>query len=110
MKSANQSDAASRVFTGSTAAGGFAAGPICYEAVRPGHDGTPVSGQTNPGRERVRLDAAIAEATLALSELLDRFGVDVSSTGDLIVDTGTVLQTARSTVKTIAYPQGPQCV
>lgn len=41
---------------------------------------------------------------------MDRFGVDVNDSGDLIVDTGTVIQTARATTKTIEYPQGPQCV
>ena len=29
---------------------------------------------------------------------------------NLIVDTGTVLETPRARVKTIAYPQGPSCL
>lgn len=41
---------------------------------------------------------------------LDRFGVTVSDAGDLIIDTGTVVQTSRSTVNTSVYPQGPFCV
>lgn len=41
---------------------------------------------------------------------LDRFAVTVSESGRLIVDTGTVIQTARSKTKTIRYPQGPSCL
>jgi len=41
---------------------------------------------------------------------LDRFAVSVDAVGDLIVDTGTIVQTARAKVKTIVYPQGPFCV
>jgi cytochrome b6-f complex iron-sulfur subunit len=41
---------------------------------------------------------------------MDRFAVLVNDAGDLIVDTGTVIQTARATTTTIEYPQGPQCV
>ncbi len=41
---------------------------------------------------------------------LDRFGVSVDSTGQLVIDTGTVVQTARAKVYTVAYPQGPFCV
>lgn len=41
---------------------------------------------------------------------MDRFGVSVDAAGDLVVDTGTVVQTSRSKVFTIAYPQGPFCV
>ncbi len=41
---------------------------------------------------------------------MDRFAVEVNEAGDLIVDTGTVVQTARATTFTIQYPQGPQCV
>jgi cytochrome b6-f complex iron-sulfur subunit len=41
---------------------------------------------------------------------LDRFAVSVNEGGELIIDTGTVVQTARSKNKTVAYPQGPFCV
>lgn len=41
---------------------------------------------------------------------LDRFAVSVDAAGDLVIDTGQVVQTPRATVKTIAYPQGPFCV
>jgi cytochrome b6-f complex iron-sulfur subunit len=41
---------------------------------------------------------------------LDRFAVSVDSAGQLVVDTGTVVQTARSKNKTASFPQGPFCV
>lgn len=41
---------------------------------------------------------------------LDHFAVEVDDAGNLVVDTGTVLQTARASVKTIEYPQGPSCI
>lgn len=41
---------------------------------------------------------------------MDRFEVSVSDAGDLIVNTGNVVQTARSRTLTIQYPQGPFCV
>jgi cytochrome b6-f complex iron-sulfur subunit len=41
---------------------------------------------------------------------LDRFALELDSQDNLIVDTGTVLETPRAKVKTIAYPQGPSCV
>lgn len=41
---------------------------------------------------------------------LDRFGVSVDAAGDLVIDTGTIVQTARAKNKTVAYPQGPFCV
>ncbi len=41
---------------------------------------------------------------------MDRFAVEVNDNGRLIVDTGTILQTARAKIKTIAYPQGPSCL
>ncbi len=34
----------------------------------------------------------------------------MSEAGDLIVNTGTIFQTARAKKKTIAYPQGPSCI
>ncbi len=41
---------------------------------------------------------------------LDRFGVEVNDAGDLIVQTGVIVETARSKNKTAQYPQGPFCV
>lgn len=41
---------------------------------------------------------------------LDRFGVAVNGAGELIVDTGEIVETSRSTNKSVAYPQGPFCV
>ena len=40
---------------------------------------------------------------------LDRFAVEEVD-GRLIVKTGTILQTARATAKTVKYPQGPSCI
>jgi cytochrome b6-f complex iron-sulfur subunit len=41
---------------------------------------------------------------------LDRFVVTVNESNELIIDTGQVIQTARSTTKTAEYPQGPSCI
>jgi cytochrome b6-f complex iron-sulfur subunit len=41
---------------------------------------------------------------------LDRFAVDIDAAGQLVIDTGTVVQTARSKNKTASFPQGPFCV
>ena len=41
---------------------------------------------------------------------LDRFGVSVDAAGDFVIDTGTIVQTSRAKVMTVAYPQGPFCV
>ncbi len=41
---------------------------------------------------------------------MDRFVVEISDRGDMIVETGQVVQTARAKVKTAQYPQGPSCV
>lgn len=41
---------------------------------------------------------------------LDRFGVSVNEAGELIVETGNIVQTARSKSFTLVYPQGPFCV
>lgn len=41
---------------------------------------------------------------------LDRFAVAVNAAGELIVDTGDVVETSRSKNKTVLYPQGPFCV
>lgn len=41
---------------------------------------------------------------------LDRFAVEVNDAGDLIILTGTIVETPRSKNKTSKYPQGPFCV
>lgn len=41
---------------------------------------------------------------------LDRFAVSVDAAGQLVIDTGTVVQSARSKNKTASFPQGPFCV
>jgi len=41
---------------------------------------------------------------------LDRFVVTINEVGELIIDTGSVIQTARATTKTAEYPQGPSCI
>jgi cytochrome b6-f complex iron-sulfur subunit len=41
---------------------------------------------------------------------LDRFVVSLDDSGQLVIDTGQVIQTSRASVKTIQYPQGPSCI
>jgi cytochrome b6-f complex iron-sulfur subunit len=41
---------------------------------------------------------------------LDRFVVEVTEDGRFIIDTGSVIQTARAIAKTVPYPQGPSCI
>lgn len=41
---------------------------------------------------------------------MDRFGLSVTDAGDLIIETGTVVQTPRSKNLTAEYPLGPFCV
>jgi cytochrome b6-f complex iron-sulfur subunit len=41
---------------------------------------------------------------------MDRFSLSVNGAGDLIIETGTVVQTPRSKTFTAEYPQGPFCV
>lgn len=41
---------------------------------------------------------------------MDRFAVELNDAGELVVNTGSVLETPRSTNKTFKYPQGPFCV
>jgi cytochrome b6-f complex iron-sulfur subunit len=41
---------------------------------------------------------------------LDRFVVTVDDAGQLIIDTGQVIQTSRASHKTTVYPQGPSCI
>ena len=41
---------------------------------------------------------------------LDRFVVTVDDSGQLIIDTGQVIQTSRAANKTAVYPQGPSCI
>ncbi len=41
---------------------------------------------------------------------MDRFVISIDEDNHLIVDTGSVIQTARAKNKTISYPQGPSCL
>lgn len=41
---------------------------------------------------------------------LDRFVVTVNDADELIIDTGSIIQTARSASKTAEYPKGPSCI
>jgi len=41
---------------------------------------------------------------------LDRFVVTINESNELVIDTGQVIETARSSVKTTEYPQGPSCI
>jgi cytochrome b6-f complex iron-sulfur subunit len=41
---------------------------------------------------------------------LDRFAVEVDDRGQLVVRTGDVFETSRAKVKSVAYPQGPNCL
>ncbi len=41
---------------------------------------------------------------------LDRFAVSINGAGELVIDTGTVVQTPRAKEFTVPYPQGPFCV
>ena len=41
---------------------------------------------------------------------LDRFAVEIDDNGDLIIDTGTIIETPRAKERTATYPQGPTCI
>jgi cytochrome b6-f complex iron-sulfur subunit len=41
---------------------------------------------------------------------LDRFVVEVTDGGDLIIKTGTVIETPRAFQPSVSYPQGPSCI
>ena len=41
---------------------------------------------------------------------MDRFEVITNEAGELVIDTGTIVQTARSKTYTADYPVGPFCV
>jgi cytochrome b6-f complex iron-sulfur subunit len=41
---------------------------------------------------------------------LDRFVIDVDPTGELIIKTGTIIQTPRAIDKSVDYPKGVQCI
>lgn len=41
---------------------------------------------------------------------LDRFTVEVNDAGDLIIKTGTVIETPRAFLPSVSYPQGPSCI
>lgn len=41
---------------------------------------------------------------------LDRFAVDITDGGELIIKTGTVVETPRAFQPSVSYPQGPSCI
>ena len=41
---------------------------------------------------------------------LDRFVVNVSSSGRLIIDTGTIIESPRAPGLSVKYPQGLSCI
>lgn len=41
---------------------------------------------------------------------LDRFALEIDAAGNLVIDTGTVIETPRAANKTIGYPLGPSCL
>lgn len=41
---------------------------------------------------------------------LDRFVVEVTDAGDLIIKTGTIVETPRAFQPSVSYPQGPSCI
>lgn len=41
---------------------------------------------------------------------LDRFAIELTDDGHLIIDTGTIIQTPRAPSKTVEFPRGPFCV
>ena len=41
---------------------------------------------------------------------LDRFAVEITADGRLIIDTGTIVQTPRAPRASVPYPQGPSCI
>jgi len=41
---------------------------------------------------------------------LDRFQVTVDDLGNLVVDTGSIVETPRAPATTVDYPQGPACL
>ena len=41
---------------------------------------------------------------------LDRFVVELTATGDLIVKTGAIIETPRAIDKSVEYPKGPSCI
>lgn len=41
---------------------------------------------------------------------LDHFVVEVNEDDEFVIDTGTVIETSRASVKTVEYPQGPSCI
>jgi len=41
---------------------------------------------------------------------MDRFRVTIDAENNLIIDTGTIVETSRAPVKSVAYPQGPSCL
>ncbi|NIR38261.1 MAG: Rieske 2Fe-2S domain-containing protein, partial [Actinobacteria bacterium] len=41
---------------------------------------------------------------------LDRFVVEETSAGELVIKTGSIIQTPRSLQRSVSYPQGPSCI
>jgi cytochrome b6-f complex iron-sulfur subunit len=41
---------------------------------------------------------------------LDRFVIELSPTGNLIIKTGTIIETPRAIDKSVEYPKGPSCI
>lgn len=41
---------------------------------------------------------------------LDRFALEITADGRLIIDTGTIVQTPRAPRASVPYPQGPSCI
>ena len=41
---------------------------------------------------------------------LDRFVIEINSSDELIIKTGSIVQTPRAPVLTVKYPQGPSCI
>ncbi len=41
---------------------------------------------------------------------LDRFAIELTKDGRLIIDTGTIVQTPRAPSQTVEYPRGPSCI
>jgi cytochrome b6-f complex iron-sulfur subunit len=41
---------------------------------------------------------------------MDRFRVTLDAENNLIIDTGTIIETSRAPVKSVPYPQGPSCL
>jgi len=81
MMSAKPNSGPSRALSGLAAAGGYAAGPVYRDDAAPVPARPKAAGGGDPGHERMRLETAIAEASEALGELLERLGSDEEAAG-----------------------------